>query len=206
MAMCLNPICVLSNKRYAGKVASLKKGTNHYILYGGPELAVEIRSRSNRCSEERKKRRNYFDNNTLEVWDVDYVKHKIWVYGINNPQTPQEYGIEDEIGCEPLLPGWRHKAADFFAPTLSAEQVVGQAAQEWRAESESKGREEGRQTGQLEALRSVLLLQAQARFGSELPSYLAERLARLGVEELTQLATSLATAPGLADWLAGWSA
>lgn len=200
-------VCLISDQRFETQVGlvHLQGGGEHQVLKGGPELVVEIRSPSNRRNEERKKRSIYFASGTQVVWDVDPKRRRIWVYEAVNPLQGQEYKETDEISCAELLPGWRRTVGDFFTNRLTAEQIVGQAASEWRAASEQKGRAEGEQKGrvegELEALHRVLLLQASARFGLELPADLTERLAKCEIEQLFELATTLATVSDLATWL-----
>jgi hypothetical protein len=50
----------------------------------------------------------------------------------------------------------------------------------------------------------VILLQAQIRFGAELPADLETRLNKLNLEQLTALVTAIATANNLQEWLAGF--
>lgn len=85
------------------------------MLKGSPELVIEIRFPSNRRSQERKKRRKYFESGAVVIWDVDYQKRKIWVYEVGSPEKGQEYTEQDEISCEALLPGRKRKVADFSA-------------------------------------------------------------------------------------------
>jgi predicted transposase YdaD len=109
--------------------------------------------------------------------------------------------------------------SDFFAEVLTAEQIAGQAAKEWRAEGEAKGRAEGeakgraegeakgRAEGMIEALGMMLVYQASCRFGAEkLPDDLKARLEGYTMEQLTVLAGSLATSPTFEEWLANFPA
>jgi flagellar biosynthesis/type III secretory pathway protein FliH len=186
-------------------------------MKGRPELVIELRSPSNRRTKERLKRQNYFQNGTLVVWDVAPEKRKIWVYEAENPLKATEYGEDDTITCERLFPGWKRLVADFFSKELTAEQIVGDTAKEWRAESEAKGRAEGeakgraegeakgRAEGMLEALRMMLSHQARHRFEAEkLPNDLEARLERYTIEQLTVLAGSLAISSTLEEWLANF--
>ncbi|MEI6045242.1 MAG: hypothetical protein WCS37_12900, partial [Chloroflexota bacterium] len=85
---------------------------------------------------------------------------------------------------------------------LTAEDIVGQAAKEWRAESEASGKTRGRMEGQLETLRMMLLLQAGLRFGTEkLPTDLGARLERYAVAQLIALVGTIATSLTLEEWL-----
>jgi hypothetical protein len=52
---------------------------------------------------------------------------------------------------------------------LSAKEIVGQVASEWRAESKAEGEKVGQEAGRKSALQEVLVIQAQAHFKEELP-------------------------------------
>jgi len=187
-------VCIISDKLFAEKVRSVKKpdkdGT-HTMLHGAPELVVEIRSPSNRRTKEKLKRQEYFDNGAQVIWDVDYKKGSIWVYAAATPEQSQEYRGEAEISCEPLFPGWKRKVADFFSTNLSAEQIVGNEAAKWRAETE------------LATLRRVVLRQSSRRFANEpLPADLESRLDQLDAAQLELLVDTLATNLTSDDWLA----
>ncbi len=203
-------VCLLSIARFNTEVVALDPKKEHLVLGGGPELVVEIRSPSNTRPEERRKRQGYFESGTLVVWDVEPKKHKIWVYEVAQPEVGREYKVGEEISCEQLLPGWKRKVADFFRRDLTAEQIVGEEAVKWRAESEQKGRiegqaegeQKGRAEGELLTLRQIVLLQASSRFPTLNASDLETRLAGYNVEQLTLLATSLVTNVDLEQWLA----
>jgi Uma2 family endonuclease len=204
-------VCVISNQRFESQVLPIAPDSEHLVMRGAPELVVELRSPSNRRSKERIKRQDYFQNGTLVVWDVAPEKRKIWVYEVENPQKATEYGEEDTITCERLFPGWKRLVGDFFSWELTAEQVVGQAAQEWRAESRAEGRvegrEEGRVEGELETLKKILIRQAHRRFGIEkLPNDLEARLALYNAEQLTDLADSIAISSTVEEWLTNFPA
>ncbi len=190
-------VCMVSEGRVIKKV--IPRGPdNRLILQGGPEVAVELRSPSNTRAEERRKREKYFDNGTLIVWDVDPIKDKVWVYRAENRGQSKLFQGNDLIDCEPFLPGWRHNIADFFADTLSAEKIAGEAATEWRAEGHAQGQLEG----QLQAVRELILRQAQRRFaGESLPTDFETRLTSFNLEQLNELADTIATTPGLKEWL-----
>ena len=175
---------------------------------------IEVRSPSNLRHEERTKRRKYFENGALVIWDVEPKKHKIWVYELENQQDATEYGPNDTISCERLFPGWQRLVADFFSKELTSEDIVGQAAKEWRAESEARGRTEGRIEGKIEGriegriegelatLRRMLLLLVERRFGSEeLPTDFGSRLEHYTAAQLTTLVATIATSPNLEEWL-----
>lgn len=192
-------VCLISSQRFEEKVAPYAQ-EQRQVLHGGPELVVELRSPSNRRTKERRKRAKYFANNTSIVWDVDPKKQKIWVYEVENPEQGHEYGGNDVITCEKLFPGWKRNVADFFAKDLSVEEIVGEAADQWRTES----REEGRSEGEFEALRKTLLRLAKLKFGeTNLPADFETRLANFDKEQLNQLTDTVLTSPEAAEWLEG---
>jgi Uma2 family endonuclease len=159
-------------------------------LMGGPELVVEIRSPSNRRAQERRKRAFYFANGVQIVWDVDETSQVIWVYTAEAPDAPTGYGAEDEIHCEPLLPGWRRRVADMFAQQASAEAVAGEVAVAWRAE------------GAAQTLRELLPLLVRTHFRTEPPADLAARLAQCNLNQLQTLQTAVTESETLDAWLA----
>ncbi|NWJ94762.1 MAG: Uma2 family endonuclease [Chloroflexi bacterium] len=195
-------VSILSNQRFELQVSPALPGRDHLVLKGSPELVIEVRSPSNLRSEEEIKRQKYFENGTLVVWDVEPKKRKIWVYEVEDQRTAVEYSPKDKISCERLFPGWQRLVTDFFSKDLTAEDIVGQAAKEWRAESEARGKTRGRIEGQLETLRMMLLLQAGLRFGTEkLPTDLGARLERYAVAQLIALVGTIATSLTLEEWL-----
>ena len=223
-------VCVISDQRYDLYATLIQAESEHYVLKGSPELVIEIRSPSNRRSKERAKRKDYFENGALVIWDVDPKRRIIWVYEVEDPKNFQKYEAADLIRCERLFPGWWRLVADFFSKELTAEQIPGEAAKQWRAESraeglaeglakgeakgkaeglaegEAKGKSqgiaEGLAKGELETLRKMLLRLASRRFGANiLPNDLGFRLERYTVEELTDLVDSIALSPTLVEWL-----
>lgn len=164
------------------------------VLRGGPELVVEVRSPSNRRAQGRRKRALYFANNVQMVWDVDEERQVMWVYHAEAPDEPARYDIDDEIDCEPLLPGWRRRVADIFAEQASGEAVVGEVAEEWKAE----GMAEGRAT----TLRAMLPRFVRLRSGSEPPADLSVHLASCDLAQLEVLEAAVETCDSLYAWLA----
>ncbi len=196
-------LCVVSKQKYKTDVIQILPTSEHLTLKGGPKLVIENRSPSNRRTQERKKRKAYFDSGTLVIWDVDPKKRKIWVYEAENPSQGLEYGEGDVISCEVLFPGWQRPVADFFGEELTTEQMVGQPAVEWRAESRAEGLAEGRAEGELMTLKQMLLRNARLRFGAEkLPPDFEERLNRYNTEQLTSLSDALFAVTSLKKWLA----
>jgi len=207
-------VCVISRQRFERLVAPVRMGSKHKIMWGSPELVIEIRSPSNLRSKEKEKRQNYFENGALTIWDVDPEKRKIWVYEAEDWENATEYGEEDTITCERLFPGWQRLVADFFSKDLTLEYIVGEPAKQWRTESKAEGRAEGkvegraegkaegRAEGRLEGLRIVLLYQAHQRFEAEkLPTDLEARLERYTMEQLIILVGSITTSVTLEEWL-----
>lgn len=167
------------------------------LLNGGPDLAVEVRSPSNRRTQERKKRTLYFANKVKIVWDVDEEAQVIWVHRAETPNKSTRHGMGDEIGCEPLLPGWRRRVADIFDPEASAETVLGEAVETWRAE----GKVEGVTEGMIKALCDTLPMLVRAQFRVEPPSDLPARLAQYDLAQLQALQAAVITSPSLEAWL-----
>jgi Uma2 family endonuclease len=179
-------------------------------LMGGPELVVEVRSPSNRRAQEKRKRELYFENHVQIVWDVDEERQVIWVYRAEMPDEPIRYDIKQEINCEPLLPGWRRKVSAIFDKRASAEVVVGEVADTWKAEGRAEGRIEGRAEGlaqgraegRAETLRELLPMLVRLRFGAEPPADLSERLKLCDWAQLQALQASVETCNSLDEWLA----
>ncbi|MEI6045126.1 MAG: Uma2 family endonuclease [Chloroflexota bacterium] len=199
-------VSIVSTQRFESQIGPAIPGKKQLVLNGSPELVIEVRSPSNLRHEERTKRQKYFENGTLVIWDVEPKKRKIWLYEVENPKVFTEYGPKDTISCERLFPSWRRLVGDFFSKELTAEDIVGQAAKEWRAESEAKGEAKGeargRAEGELGALRRVLLIQAALRFKAEkLPTDLEVRLMGYTVAQLITLVNTIATSLTLEEWL-----
>ncbi len=194
-------VCVVSEER-ANQGLKITGPNERQVLIGGPELVVELRSPSNTRKDERKKRQKYFENGTLVVWDIDPKQHKLWVWKAENPAQAQLFQEGDTITCPEILPGWQRAVSDLFAKKLSTEAMVGQEAQKWRAESRAEGLEQGRAEGEAEGLRKAVFLQAQIRFGPQLPADLETTLGRYDAAQLMALLMALATSATLADWTA----
>ncbi len=207
-------VCLISYEKYNNSLVTTDKDGEHPVLQGGPELVVEIRSPSNTRIKERGKRRQYFENGTLIVWDVDPRRNRIWVYEATDQTQARLYKESDVIDCPQLLPGWSRPVADFFTKELTAEQIVGEIAVQWREESRDEGRAEGVQQGRAEgiqqgieqgerdALKKLLLRQARRKFGeAEIPAELEARLNLLTNEQLTELTDTIAVSNTLTEWL-----
>lgn len=186
-------VCLISKQRFDSRVKPVAEGLEHKILRGSPEFVVEIRSPSNRRTQERRKRKIYFENGAEVIWDVDPVKHKIWDYEVENPEVSREFTGQDEIKCERFLPNWKRKISDFFEKDLTAEQIAGAAVEVWRNE------------GERTALTTLILRQACRRFSEDkLPADLEATLSRFSADQLTDLADAITTSSTLQEWLANF--
>lgn len=174
-------------------------------LVGSPELVVEVRSPSNRRSQEKFKRSLYFINGAQIVWDVDDKKREVWVYHAEQPDQPIHVRPNDLLDCEPLIPGWRRRLADLFEERVSAKTLAGEVAVKWVAEGKAQGIAEGKAQGITEgesrALTALLPTLARLRFGAEVPADLPATLAGLRYEQLLRLQTGVETAATCAEWL-----
>lgn len=81
------------------------------FLEGPPTVAVEVRSEQDYGpaaeQELRNKRRDYFEAGTAAVLDVDPLRDCIWVYRIEAPEAPRQFGPGETVDVEWILPGWR---------------------------------------------------------------------------------------------------
>lgn len=86
---------------------------------GAPAFAVEVRSEGDygRAAERdmAAKRADYFEAGTKIVWDVDPIDKVVRVYTASQPDGPEIFGVGQEIGAEPVLPGWKLAVAKIFA-------------------------------------------------------------------------------------------
>ena len=194
-------VSLISDANFDKLVQPVAPGREHKIFKGGPDLVVEIRSPSNTRQEERRKRQIYFESGTQVVWDVDPKKQRMIVYEVENPDKGIEYPSKAEISCERLLPGWRRPVRDFFSKTLTAEDMAGDAAKQWRAESRAEGEALGRAEGELDAIRKIISRQLRLRFGLEfVPAELEARLRGYNGEQLTDLVDKLMVSSSLEEW------
>jgi Uma2 family endonuclease len=88
------------------------------FIEGAPVFAVEIRSENDygaaADADYEQKRRDYFTAGTLDVWDVDPVKHVIHCYRAAAPEEVVAFLPGDVADAEPALPGWRLAVNDIF--------------------------------------------------------------------------------------------
>lgn len=167
-------------------------------MIGSPELVIEVRSPSNRRTQEEFKRSLYFANGTKIVWDVDDRRQQIWVYRAEHPDRPTHLKLHDTLDCEPLVPGWRRQMADLFAERVSAKALAGEVAVKWAAEGKAQGIAEG----ESRALRSLIPTLARLRFGADLPADFAAILETMQHNQLLRLQTSIETTTTFTEWLA----
>lgn len=176
-------------------------------LFGCPELVIEARSPSNNRRQERRKRELYFANRAQIVWDVDEKREEIWVYYAHTPNKPRHFRRDDEIDCEPLLPGWRRRMADIFAEHTSAEAIAGEVADTWRNEGVAVGKQEGiaigKQEGEQLGLRRGLLaaieLGLELKFGEKGLALLAEIPTIASIDRIQLLYNAVKTANSVDD-------
>lgn len=89
------------------------------FLEGAPIFAVEVTSENDYGpAAERamtQKRSDYFQADTLVVWDVDVLKGKVVrVYRADHPEQPTVYGRGQMAEAEPALPEWEMAVDDFL--------------------------------------------------------------------------------------------
>ena len=78
------------------------------------DLAVEVLSPTDRVYDVGDKVEEYLQNGFGVVWVVDPNARTTTVNQANSPALI--VGEEDDIGCGSLLPTFRHKVKEFFAP------------------------------------------------------------------------------------------
>jgi len=118
------------------------------------------RSPSNRRAQEEEKRKRYFDNGAEIVWDIDEKEQIIYVYRVASQDIADIYTIDDEIDCEPLLPGWRRQVSTLFEEEAPAEVVF----REVHEDGKQIGREVGEKVGEQRSKQDMLIRLLQARF------------------------------------------
>ncbi len=84
-------------------------------------MAVEVRSENDYGEtaekEIAKKRVDYFEAETLVVWDVDVLRRElIKVFRVSDPLHPTVYRRREIAEAEPALPGWRMEVERLFPP------------------------------------------------------------------------------------------
>jgi Uma2 family endonuclease len=86
-------------------------GTRGY-MEGAPDLAVEVRSPSNRPKAIRSKIAHYLATGARMVWDVDPESRTVTV---SRPGVPDRVLHEDDIITgEDVVPGFEHRVSDLF--------------------------------------------------------------------------------------------
>jgi Uma2 family endonuclease len=82
----------------------------------GPDLAVEVLSRSNTRAEMARKRREYFAAGTRLVWEVNPRRRTVTVY--TAPRTSTRLTEADTLTGGDVLPGFALPLAELFADPL----------------------------------------------------------------------------------------
>ena len=123
---------------------------NRSTLMGSPEFVVEIRSPSNRRAQEQDKRERYFNNGAEIIWDIDEKEQIIYVYRVDAQDVADDYSGDDEIDCEPLLPGWRRRVSDLFKDQASVEVVLSEVVDTYQEKGEKIGEQRGKKIGREE--------------------------------------------------------
>lgn len=82
----------------------------------GPDLAVEVLSKSNRRGEIERKRNEYFAAGTTLVWEVNPRRQTVSIY--TSPAAGRRLGIDDTLTGDPVLPGFSLPLAELFADPL----------------------------------------------------------------------------------------
>ena len=67
------------------------------VVYGAPDLVVEILSKSTRKKDSYKKLEKYENAGVREYWLVDPEKKKVIVYDLEHGEYPVIYGFEDTV-------------------------------------------------------------------------------------------------------------
>lgn len=78
-----------------------------------PDIAVEVLSLSNTRTEMDRKRTEYFDSGTAEVWEIDPRARTVRVY--TAADRGHDLGPADALDGGAILPGLRVPVADLFA-------------------------------------------------------------------------------------------
>ena len=88
------------------------------FIEGAPALAVEVRSENDygpkADAELAEKRADYFEAETLVVWDVDPISQLVHVYRADSLQRPTSHGSGQNAEAEPALPGWHLPVTEIF--------------------------------------------------------------------------------------------
>ena len=98
-------------------LATLSRQTDESTqIVGCPIVAVEVLSPSDMQEDITEKIRLYLRNGTSVVWIVDPDDGSVTMY--RSPRKPKFFSGDDEITCEPELPGFRANVSEFFLPEL----------------------------------------------------------------------------------------
>jgi Uma2 family endonuclease len=82
----------------------------------GPDICVEVLSKSNTPREQRRKRNEYFASGTRLVWEVNPRRRAVTVY--TSPTASTRLTEADTLTGGDVLPGFQLPLADLFADPL----------------------------------------------------------------------------------------
>ncbi len=100
-------VAYVSRERYAGPMPD---GFPEFA----PDLAVEVRSPSDRAGAELAKVGDWLEAGTVMVWSVDPAREQVVVYRADG--SVSVLGASDELTGEALLPGFTLSLSELFAP------------------------------------------------------------------------------------------
>jgi len=100
-------VSFISKRRFPGGKRPKKK-----IWPVVPDLAVEVLSESNTPKEMARKRREYFAQGTLLVWQVDPRKRTVEVF--TSPTESRVFHVGQTLDGGDVLPGFKLKVSEIF--------------------------------------------------------------------------------------------
>ena len=98
-------VIFITNERYAQKTKSA-------FLEIAPDLVVEVMSPNDSYSEVKQKLREYFSIGVRLVWVLDPDAQQVHAY--RAPTDVREFGLDDELPGDDVLPGFSVKVALLF--------------------------------------------------------------------------------------------
>jgi Uma2 family endonuclease len=99
-------VVFISSDRYA------RRTREKAYLDVAPELVVEILSPGDRRKDVLQKIEEYFACGVLRVWIADPATRTIRVH--RSPGESRLLGVDDDLTCDEVLPGFRVRVADLF--------------------------------------------------------------------------------------------
>ena len=101
----MSDVIFITNERYAQKTKSA-------FLEIAPDLVVEVMSPNDSYSEVKQKLREYFSIGVRLVWVLDPDAQQVHAY--RAPTDVREFGLNDELPGDDVLPGFSVKVALLF--------------------------------------------------------------------------------------------